>query len=174
MVKKNTKVYIIYGWFGLAASGGIHAFGHYLQSKGYEVVFCRYQYPDWIVTNLEETTERTRPRALIGYSLGANCCAWVANRTNTMIDLIVGYDPTRRGPPLSNYPIGKNVRHCIQYNNRGLLFTNLFVGKGAYVNNGCPSFLSYDITDEHLLVQYNQKLHIITESALERVEKGDY
>ena len=169
----NVSIFLIYGWFGRISSGGFHSFGKQLEGLGYDVVFCADNtHPDLIAAQIA-SLQKTRKVALIGYSVGANCCAWVQRLTgDRTIDLIVGYDPTRRGPPLSNYPIGANVKRCIQYRNTGRLFTNVLFGGGTYVPaKSGPVIETRNIAQEHLLVQNNSDLHRLTIQALASIKE---
>src|SRR5262245_24870428 len=61
-----------------------------------------------------DIAKHNRPIIFMGYSLGANGCAWNA-QTERQIDLLIGVDPTRNGPSLKNYPISDNVKRCTQF-----------------------------------------------------------
>lgn len=164
-MKKN--VHILYGQYGYIFSAGMHNFGQSLDKSKYNVTYWEYgQHRDAVkVINASQLKN-----AVIGMSLGANACAWIANdKTLTRpLDLIVGYDPTVNGPSLADYPIGPNVKRAICYRQTGYLFTSLFVGRGYFRRAAMgPKIEEVQFTADHLYVPYMQSLHDRTRAALE-------
>jgi len=162
------RVYCIYGQGGIILSGGFYLFSERLKNdfEGYDVK--RFAPGDWqfIVDDIE-----IRPRdekiALIGYSLGANTTAWIAREITRTIDLIVAYDPTINGPPLASYPLGPHVKRAISYRQTGWLVTSLFFGRGVLVG---PQVEVVNIVQDHVYVQFSQRLHRKTIKALEQAK----
>ena len=115
-----------------------------------------------------------RPLVFTGFSLGANACAWTARelaRMNRPVELIIGFDPTVNGPPLSDYPIEANVKRCICFHQETKLRpTSWAFGRAVYVRSETgPKIETYDIEQDHMLVQFNKDLQMIAEKAIGEV-----
>jgi len=118
---------------------------------------------------------------LIGYSLGANGCAWVQSALVPWckmlkipvrpIELIVGFDPTSNGPALSNYPIGSHVKKCICFHQTSYLFpSSLLFGHGVYTAApGGPQIETIACKADHLWVQASKSLQTICSNVVNSV-----
>jgi hypothetical protein len=125
----------------------------------------------------------SRMIALVGYSLGANGCAWIQQalrvywRRNADIHLqspvrpialIVGFDPTKNSR-LDLYPIESHVQRCLLFQQCAWWFpTSLFYGRGAYVRHvpDGPAIETTRMYADHLWMQDNEYLKGICTGAL--------
>jgi hypothetical protein len=167
-VKKH--VHILYGQFGYSLSAGMHAFGETLKPKGFSVTCWNWDQHRKVALAIAIAPDEDK-NAVAGFSLGGNACAWIANDAalyGKTIDLLAAYDPTVNGPPLSQFPIGKNVKRAICYRQMGFVLTSMFVGRG-YLRAAAdgPTIEEHRFTADHLYVPYMQSLHDRTLQALE-------
>src|SRR5262249_54810008 len=112
---------------------------------------------------------RERPVAILGFSLGANGAAWLAYWLKVykrQIALIVGFDPTKNGASLSDFPIGNNVKRCICFHQTN---PDLF-GNGAYVRaKDGPVIEVHNFADPHLAGQFYRPLQDIAVAAIKEI-----
>jgi dienelactone hydrolase len=156
-------IHVILGHFGYTFSGGFARWGATLNDPQHPVTIWQYpQRIDLIVPAIEKQPEGEKT-VLMGYSLGGNSCAWCARATKHPIDLILAFDPTRNGPPLSQYPLGKHVKKAICFCGAGYGPTSLFWGGGHLVG---PQVEHIPTKVDHLFVQDSKKLRNI---ALEKI-----
>lgn len=101
-----------------------------------------------------------RPReaiALIGYSGGGTRATYLATATKMIIDLMVLYDPS---PRWQMKPINGNVRKAINFYNQHPDLGDL--GGGVLrksTMNVSTNLITINISEEHLVVDSDQKLH---------------
>ena len=153
MTKKKHRIYLIYGQGGDGPlSYGFHEFKNRLSKLGYEVFDnVLWNNPQTIAANINLLPHDYKA-VLLGYSLGANACTWIANPyygIKRNIDLIVGYDPSWLSP-LS--PIGKNVKKTLCYNAIGLDPA----GHAIYTGHNVE-VISH--VEDHLGVDYDETFH---------------
>lgn len=81
------------------------------------------------------------------------------------MESVVGWDPTLLsalwGAPLSNYPIGRNVKRCLCFVNTWWLSPSSIFGFGHAVYKqgaGGPSIEVTKVWTDHLLVQFDKTL----------------
>lgn len=169
-MKKN--VHILYGQGGYITSVGMHTFGQSLKLKGFDVTFWNYNQHRTVALTIALAPDGAK-NAIIGYSLGGNACAWIANDaalTGRAIDLLVAYDPTINGPPLAATPIGANVKRAICYRQRGFVLTSMFFGRGRlHAAPDGPKIEEHQFYADHLAVPFLQSLHERTLRALEEM-----
>jgi hypothetical protein len=165
------RVHILYGQGGFLTSMGMNTFGRSLDAKRFDVRFWNWSDHRQVAQTISVgVTSKDSKIAIMGYSLGANACAWIANDiTNKKhIDLLVAYDPTVNGPPLSQYPIGSNVKRAICYRQMGYIATSLMFGRGhLYSTPGGPKIEEVQVYADHLYVPYISALHERTRAALD-------
>lgn len=172
----RAKIYQFLGDGGYIFSMGFSAFGTHLINLGYEV----QKFPDSGRNPLPVVDDvlaqpKDRPIIFLGYSLGANGCAWNAHALRNSgrdIALIVGWDPTVNGPPLSQYPIGRHVKRCICFQQIAWwLPTSFFAGRGVYVRKpDGPKIEIKKTTNDHLLVQFDGSLQQIATEAIKKIQ----
>ena len=147
-------IFGILGHGGWALSLGFAQFVYSLREDGHRVMICTQpQGVDVIAQEVRKTPLR-EPTVLLGYSLGANSCAWVAkelgNAPERKIALVVGFDPTTHGAPLSDYPFGSHVEKVVCFRNVGSWPSSWLAGGAVYVG---PQVQVIDVTTDHLWVQ---------------------
>lgn len=106
--------------------------------------------------------------AVIGYSGGGSRGTWIGYYADRPIDLLVGYDPS----PASECRPLRRVAKAICYHNKQTFLWML--GAGRYVG---ANVTTYEISENHLAVQNDERLHRITLDALKElgnaVQEGD-
>jgi hypothetical protein len=119
-----------------------------------------------------------RMLVFLGYSLGANGCAWNQQMVRIYceahggrvreIALLVGFDPTKNGAPLTNYPIERHVRRCLLFRQKAWWFpSSAIAGRGVYsrTEDG-PKIETTEVHESHLTVQTDFKLQNICTAAI--------
>jgi hypothetical protein len=103
---------------------------------------------------------------VVGYSGGGSRATWLANANlSRTIDLIVTYDPSP-GWQMQNLP--PNVKKAITFQNQ----TPRFFGLGGGVLTG-PNVDRYLIAEDHLAVQFDERLHQITIEAIQKLATSE-
>ena len=95
---------------------------------------------------------------VIGFSGGASCVTWMGAR----IDLLIGYDPSPAGQVKK---LGANVAKAYCYHNLhpAMWWPGVgWLGGGQYIGQQVTTF---DVSEFHLAVQYDQALHARTMAA---------
>ncbi len=108
-----------------------------------------------------------RKAILIGYSGGGSRATWVANSIRHWIDLMVLYDPS---PKWQMQPIGKNVRKAICYHNLNPMMPSFYGMLGGGLLTGSTKIEIVEISEQHLLVQADQRLHDRTLAAVKELK----
>ena len=162
----SLKVWMLDGQGGWLFSQGWRAFGRDLISRGFAVsAGWSAKYPVDIALDISRSG--ADKVAVLGYSLGGNGATWVADRSelHQNIDLLVAYDPTLNAPMK---PLKRNVKRAICYRQTSYLGTSLLFGRAVLENApGGPLPEIYNISTDHLLVQFRSDLHARTITALE-------
>ena len=117
---------------------------------------------------------KERRIALVGYSLGGNGTAWIADAMwkvdpKRAIDLIVAVDPTKNGPALSNYPIRSNVKRALLFKQVAMWSPiNWFAGRGELVAApGGPFIDTQELHADHLWLQFSSSWQIPATRAIQ-------
>lgn len=122
-----------------------------------------YSWYDWQQAASDIMTAPTSDKkAVIGYSGGGSRATWLANSIKNPIDLMVLYDPSLAR---EMQPIGSNVRHGVCYHNNNPGMWLPFYGPlGGGVLSGLAGTVieTIEISEFHMLVQMDQKLHDTT------------
>ncbi len=165
----TTYVYILLG--GFAGADG------YMDSSGLLLLARRiawipstwvetYNWADWVTAANRIwalPSEDTRV-VVIGYSGGGSRATWLANSIlHKRIDLLVTYDPS---PAWQMQNLPPNVKKAITYQNERRFFFRL--GGGELTG---PNVQRFQITEPHLAVQFDERLHQITLQAIEEIAK---
>jgi hypothetical protein len=162
-----TYVYVLLG--GLAGVDG------YVDSQGMLLLAGRiatipytwvetYPWRDWVTAANRVWARKDGRVAVVGYSGGGSRATWLANSVlHKDIDLIVTYDPSPKWQ-MQNLP--PNVKKAITFENQ----VPFIFGLGGGELTG-PNVKHYLIQEEHLLVQFDERLHKITLDAIEELAK---
>jgi hypothetical protein len=162
-----THVYVLLG--GLAGVDG------YVDSQGMLLLAGRiatipytwvetYPWRDWVTAANRVWARKNVRVAVVGYSGGGSRATWLANSVlHKDIDLIVTYDPSPKWQ-MQNLP--PNVKKAITFENQ----VPFIFGLGGGELTG-PNVKHYLIQEEHLLVQFDERLHKITLDAIEELAK---
>lgn len=98
---------------------------------------------------------------VIGHSMGATACTWVANAVSRPIDLIVAYDPTL----WSRQTVPAHVKWVIEYH--GHTWVNPF-GVSLLKSRYAGHFETHTFGSEaHIAVDDDMRLHAITVAAIQ-------
>jgi hypothetical protein len=163
----TTYVYVLLG--GLAGADG------YVDSNGMMLLAARiatipytwvetYPWRDWVTAANRVWARKDARVAVVGYSGGGSRATWLANSVlHKDIDLMVTYDPSPKWQ-MQNLP--PNVKKAITYENQMPFIFGL--GGGELTGPNVQHFL---IREEHLLVQFDERLHKITLQAIEDLAK---
>src|SRR6516165_1758729 len=123
-----------------------------------------YPWRDWVTAANRVWARKNAKVAVVGYSGGGSRATWLANSVlNKDIDLIVTYDPSPKWQ-MQNLP--PNVKKAITFENQ----IPFIFGLGGGELTG-PNVKHYLIQEEHLLVQFDERLHKITVDAIEELAK---
>ena len=165
----TTHVYVLLG--GVVGRDG------YLDSRWMLVLAARiaqiphtvvesYTWADWVsaANSIWALPSENTKVVVVGYSGGGSRATWLANSIlNKTIDLIVTYDPSP-GWQMLNLP--PNVNMAITFQNQ----TPHFFGLGGGVLTG-PNVDRFLIAEEHLAVQFDERLHQITLQAIKKLAR---
>jgi pimeloyl-ACP methyl ester carboxylesterase len=158
-------IHLLYGQGGRLTSWGFGMFGQELEREGHKVKYWNYsQWPRVLISYPAE------PKTiLLGYSIGANACAWIAKQYPTMpIDLIAALDPTMNGPGLAEYELGPQVKKAISFHQTGWWPTSLFFG-GAFLTGPQVEVVEYSC--DHFLSQFDRTVLERIKAEVNAVEK---
>jgi pimeloyl-ACP methyl ester carboxylesterase len=157
-----TRIYVLYGQYGYPTSSGMYALAQTLGRYG--KVTTHYWDDRTIVSDAKQQSGKI---VIIGYSLGANSAALIANRL-PRVELVVAYDPSRLSPLAQpdngeyTEAVTPNVRRAISFYN-----PNAWYFGGARLSG--PQVEIIPINDYHLAVPADWRLHEITEEAVKKV-----
>ncbi len=153
------RVYVIMGQGGSLTSGGMRGLAARIaQIPGMRVSVHKWKYPNVIVNDIRRLPRNERV-VLVGYSLGANATTWISNGVRRPIELAVAYDPS-----IFSYilPAPPNVKRFLLYHNNG----RSGFGHARIVG---PQVETVEISEGHLAVDYDQRLHARTIAAVRAV-----
>jgi hypothetical protein len=158
----SMRIYVLYGQFGLPTSTGMYFLAEKLARYGKVSV---HQWNDRTIVS--DAKRQTGKIVIIGFSLGANSTAAIANRL-PHVDLIVAYDPSRLSP-LADQVKGEFVQHVKPTVRRAICFYNpdAWYFGGARLDGSHVE--TVPIADYHLAVPMDARLHDITEEAVRQV-----
>jgi hypothetical protein len=125
-----------------------------------------YIWADWVsaANSIWALPSKNTKVVVVGYSGGGSRATWLANSIlHKTIDLIVTYDPSP-GWQMLNLP--PNVNMAITFQNQ----TPHFFGLGGGVLTG-PNVERFLIAEEHLAVQFDERLHQITLQAIQKLAR---
>jgi hypothetical protein len=125
-----------------------------------------YTWRDWVTAanNIWALPAEDTKVVVVGYSGGGSRATWLANSIlHKTIDLIVTYDPS---PVWQMQNLPPNVKKAITFQNQ----TPRFFGLGGGVLTG-PRVDRYLIAEDHLAVQFDERLHQITLDAIQKLAK---
>jgi esterase/lipase len=121
-----------------------------------------YNWRDWVSAANRIWARKDARVVVVGYSGGGSRATWLANSVlHKPIDLIVTYDPS---PPWQMQNLPPNVKKAITYQNQRKFWFKL--GGGELTG---PNVDRYQIEEEHLAVQIDERLHKITLHAIEEL-----
>jgi|SRR5215831_5815762 len=156
-----THIYVLlgglYGPDGAVDSGGMIDLARRL--KPYGTVEIRFWSDYERVIHEIVLLPKDEHVILVGFSGGGSRATWVAGAVNPReIALLVAYDPS---PRWQMTPLHANVLKAICYHNNSPLMFGLGGGhlQGRQVTE-------VDIGEQHLLVQYDERLHTMTINAI--------
>lgn len=167
------KVYLFLGHGGYLFSLGFSAFGDRLAAMGYEVEKFPDSGRDVNRVRADVMAQpKDRPIIMIGYSLGANGCAWNAKACRPReIALVVGFDPTANGPSLKEYMLGPNVKRALCFMKSSAITPDswFFGGSRYYRTTDGPQIIIKQGGFSHLAIQSDSTLQALTISELKRI-----
>ena len=139
----------LWGWDGYVTSRGMLGLQAQLQVSGFEVEAFTW-----------DNYKQANAPIVIGYSGGGSRATWL----KFPIELMILYDPS---PSWQMEPIGTNVKKVICYQNT----SPMMLGLGGGVAIG-PQVETIMVSEQHLLIQYDQSLHNRTLHAIAAMERG--
>jgi len=163
-----TYVYILLGGF-VGLDGFVDSDGMLLLARRIANIpntwVESYTWADWITAanRLWARPGKDGKVVVIGYSGGGSRATWLANSVlHKNIDLLVTYDPS---PSWQMQNLPPNVKKAITYQNQVPFF-----GLGGGVLTG-PDVTRVLVTEDHLAVQFDERLHQMTLQAIEELAK---
>jgi dienelactone hydrolase len=160
-----TRIYVLYGQYGWATSSGMYYLAQSLARYGEVSV---HNWDDRTV--VQDAKRHAGKIVIIGYSLGANSTVAIANKL-PQVDLIVAYDPSRLSP-LAHEANGEFTQRVKPSVRRAICFYNPYAWYygGARLDGSQVEVVP--ISNFHLTVAVDQRLHDITEEAVKQVAAG--
>jgi hypothetical protein len=161
----------VFGFDGPVMSAGMYGLAKKIAAIP-EVAVKTWTWNNWEAV-LQALLAESGQKVLIGYSGGGSRATWVTYYSLAPdIDLMVAYDPS---PKWQVQPLHSNVKKAICYYNLHPMMPSFYgmLGGGKLVPaavDGCKDILTRTISEQHLLVQADQKLHAATVEAI--VELG--
>jgi pimeloyl-ACP methyl ester carboxylesterase len=158
----STRIYVLYGQYGWATSSGMYYLAQSLARYGEVSV---HNWDDRTV--VQDAKRHPGKIVIIGYSLGANSTVAIANKL-PHVDLIVAYDPSRLSP-LAHEINGEFTQHVKPTVRRAICFYNPYAWYygGARLDGSQVELVP--ISNFHLAVAVDQRLHEMTEEAVRQV-----
>ncbi len=121
MKNSDVHVRVVYGWMNKFGSEGLIDFTRDLKQRGFDVKDdILWAYADNIAALLD--ADNHKARAIIGFSMGANCVTWVSNRIKRPIELGVCYDASTGIPwisPAHLEAVSPKIKKCLSYQGTG-------------------------------------------------------
>jgi hypothetical protein len=162
---KNVRVFVLLGGLigidGVLTSAGMFGLASQIRALGATVSTHLWSnWPD--VRQLIEGLPLSTRVVLVGYSGGGSRATYVARAVMRPIDLVVAYDPS---PAWQMRPLPTTVLRAVCYhNNLPLMF-----GLGGGHLTGAHTLVTQEISEPHLLVQVDQRLHSQTLAEISRL-----
>jgi hypothetical protein len=156
------RIYVLYGQYGWTTSSGMYYLAQSVARYG-EVSIREWDDR----TIVPEARRHSGKIVIIGFSLGANTTVAIANKL-PHVDLIVAYDPSRLSP-LVHAADGEFTQHVAPTVRRAICFYNPYAwyfGGARLEGSQVETVL---ISNYHLDVAVDQRLHEITEEAVKQV-----
>ena len=167
------------GIYAYVLLGGLAGTDGYLDSNGMLLLAGRiasmpnvwvetYPWSNWVeaANRLWAGPSKDDKVVVVGFSGGGSRATWLANSVlNKPIDLMVTYDPS---PSWQMQNLPPNVKKAITYQNQAKFFFGL--GGGELTGSNAERHL---VTEEHLAVQFDERLHQITLQAIQDLAKGE-
>jgi pimeloyl-ACP methyl ester carboxylesterase len=156
------RIYVMYGQGGILTSPGMLELADRLRKLGNTVTAHNWDDYNRIAADIRRLPAST-PVVLIGFSLGAGSTTRVAlGVPKRRIALAVAYDPSiwDRIPAA-----GKNIQRLLLYRNRGPDLWGHATITGKQVE-------TTELYSFHMAVQFDERLHAKTITAVKRVMKG--
>ena len=160
----TTCVYVLLGGFmgvdGYVDSDGMLLLAGRIATIPYTWVET-YPWASWITAanRIWGRSAKDCKVAVVGYSGGGSRATWLANSVlHKTIDLMVTYDPSPKWQ-MQNLP--PNVKKAITYQNQ----IPFAFGLGGGELTG-PNVERYMVAEDHLAVQFDERLHQITLQAI--------
>jgi dienelactone hydrolase len=160
-----TRIYVLYGQYGWTTSAGMYSLAQSLARYGEVSV---HQWDDRTI--VQDAKRHSGKIVIIGYSLGANSTVAIANKL-PQVDLIVAYDPSRLSP-LAHEVNGEFTQHVKPTVRRAICFYNPYAWYFGGARLAGSSVEVVPISNFHLAVAVDQRLHDITEEAVKQVALG--
>ncbi len=157
-----TRIYVLYGQYGWTTSSGMY---HLAQSLARYGEVSVHQWDDRTI--VQDAKRHSGKIVIIGYSLGANSTVAIANKL-PHVDLIVAYDPSRLSP-LAHEANGEFTQHVKPTVRRAICFYNPYAWYFGGARLEGSSVEVVPISNFHLAVAVDQRLHDITEEAVKQV-----
>lgn len=154
------------GWDGRVTSAGMLTLERMLTAQGVDVHVLIWG--DYISAFpiIVKAAADNQIIILIGYSGGASRATWLVNEKSCpMINLLVAYDPS---PWWQTKDIPHHVQKAICYHNLHPMMPSIygFLGGGQLTSKVKVPITTVDISEQHLFVQADMKLHLQTVEAV--------
>jgi len=158
----STRIYVLYGQYGVTTSAGMYFLAQSLARYGEVSV---HQWDDRTI--VRDAKRHAGKIVIVGFSLGANTMVAIANKL-PHVDLIVAYDPSRLSP-LAHEANGEFTQRVAPSVRRAICFYNPYAWYFGGARLDGPQVETFAISDYHLAVAMDQRLHDITEEAVKQV-----
>ena len=150
----------VFGPDGWLVSRGMIGLASQIQNLGIKTTI--HTWNDYgLVVHLAEVVPSHEKLILVGYSGGGSHATWAVNAIARHTDLLVAYDPS---PAFQCIRLPIRVNKAICFHNSASFMFGLGGGRltGDHVT-------TYPIAQQHLAVQYNERLHAITLAAIKEL-----
>lgn len=156
----KTRIYVLYGQYGILTSYGMYLLAQRLGQFG---TVSTHSWNDSSIIN--SASDLNSRLALIGYSLGGNATAWAAQHIDRPVDLIVAYDPSRNSP-LVRISDGEYIQTVSGNVKRALCYYNPYVWLFGGSRLAGSMVETVTVNLPHLSVCHSEDLHARTIQAI--------